>query len=317
MASLKDVGQTQMGKTGTVSLSEIGTKGASQGGVDGYDRTFVTAANDYKRVNPYMVDDTKAPDPIGISTPYSLADWDSYSQWDETLARPSSFNCTNITTTGANNSQATFSFNIDAAFTDFDIEVDSDITYTVHVKECGASISNCVDGFGDPIDPSSSPTDTTRQDTSTIATGLLNDGKWFIAGIYVEWDDESVGGFTRISEAGYTASLSNGSGIDDSGTGEEYIRFFTPDWICTLTSNQKTTSTDACFACCGCCPETSYRDGGTTTTGTTYYTTNACTTVISSTFKWIAFASGDSGPAYALTNGEINGTTDACSGCFC
>jgi len=322
VASLYNVGN-QMGKTGTIKLSEIGTKGASQSGTNGYNRTFVTAANDYKRVNPYAVAGGlgagDAPDPIGITTPYRLSDWDAYDQWDATAARPSSFNCTNITTTGTNSSQATFSFNIDSAFTDFDTNgVDADITYTVHIRQCGASIGNCVDGFGDPLDPSASPTDTITSDTSPATSGLLNDGTWFIAGLYVQWDDESVANYTRISEAGYTASLSNGSGITDSGTAEEYIRFFTPDWICTLTTNQKTTTSDPCDACCGCCGETSYRDNASATaTGTNYYTTSACTTLISSAYQWISFTSGDSGPAYALNNGQITGTTDNCSGCFC
>lgn len=320
VASLNDIG-FQMGKTGTIKLSEIGTKGASQGGTNGYNRTFVTAANDYKRVNPYAVAGGlgagDAPDPIGITTPYRLSDWDAYDQWDATAARPSSFNCTNITTTGANSSQATFSFNIDSAFTDFNTNgVNVDITYTVHIRQCGASIGNCVDGFGDPLDPSASPTDTINSDTSPASSGFLNDGTWFIAGLYVQWDDESVANYTRISEAGYTASLSNGSGITDSGTAEEYIRFFTPDWFCTLDSlgtsttnnqdsdtNRDETTDSRCEACYNYNQVgnrvTRYRGTSTDTIGDAQmnlYTDNGCTTEDTST-QWY---SPDGSTAYQL-----------------
>ena len=81
-----------LGKTGTISLKEIYATGSTgpQGldgstGYYGYDRIFTAAADDYKRVNPFEVEDGNAPDPaLFPPSPisYNLAPWDGYTQWD-------------------------------------------------------------------------------------------------------------------------------------------------------------------------------------------------------------------------------------------
>tara|TARA_R110000824_G_scaffold159079_2_gene333292 strand:- start:1190 stop:2131 length:942 start_codon:yes stop_codon:yes gene_type:complete len=92
----------QLGKTGTVKLTELNTKDSGQseeaGGVDGYRRNY-DDGNDYLRVNPFAVQQGTAPDPDSNTAPFNLLEWNGYSQWDDALARGTNFDITSRTDT--------------------------------------------------------------------------------------------------------------------------------------------------------------------------------------------------------------------------
>jgi hypothetical protein len=72
MASLNNVGQTQLGRSGAVSLDALAE--------DGYTRT--QAVSGYRRVSPFQVELGRAEDPDTWAAPHSLDDWNGYTQND-------------------------------------------------------------------------------------------------------------------------------------------------------------------------------------------------------------------------------------------
>ena len=262
---LKNIGTTQMGKSGTVKLSEIGRIGSSQSGNDGYDRTYVNAANDYKRMNPFEIANGKAPAPTGSggglpSPPYKLSNWgpsgasgEAYTQRmsSKDYAKPSDVDITDIVTpTAADNASFELSFTIPAGFTDFDTQgVDTDIFNRVYARICsdqgdGGSVGNagatgCSDiADEDPVDDINGGR-TKNLDSSPITVEALTQNTWYAIACRIEWDDTGVqtSNFTNVSDMGTVKSSQTETCCNVTpDTGANRIFFKTPVWVCTLDS---------------------------------------------------------------------------------
>ena len=263
---LKNIGTTQMGKSGTVKLSEIGRIGSSQSGNDGYDRTYVNAANDYKRMNPFEIANGKAPAPTGSggglpSPPYKLSNWgpsgasgEAYTQRmsSKDYAKPSDVDITDIVTpTAADNASFELSFTIPAGFTDFDTQgVDTDIFNRVYARICsdqgdGGSVGDagstgCSDvADEDPVDDINGGT-TQNLDSSPITVTSLTQNTWYAIACRIEWDDtgvQSIGSFTNVSDMGTVKSSQTETCCNVTpDTGANRIFFKTPVWVCQVDS---------------------------------------------------------------------------------
>jgi len=348
VASLSGSGFVHLGKTGTVSLKEIFITASGQitgspttAGWHGYTRIYNTPASHYKRINPWEVGANNAPHPTGSYPPYNLSEWDNYVQWDETQAATDGFDITSLPVpSSATTATATFAWNTgDNAFDEFDSVNDAAVTYTVYYRQCanqddpGTNFGPCVDSFGDEIEVEWAPqsgswTAGISNDTSPATINSLNEDKWHVGALVVQWNDEDQGSsFPRQTSPSDTASLTiTNTSIARGfpGVGQlpndpyEYILFKTAQFVCDTATVSIAASGGSpsawCNACCNT-PSSYYRDGPNLTNGTCYYTDSGCTTT--ATGAYIANGGGPSGNAYPLSAGCISGGSNSCSGCLC
>lgn len=268
--SLLDLGKTQMGKTGSISLTEIHITASTQtdkgiNSFDGYDRRYANVNNDYKRVNPYMVNEGigYARDPVPPPTaPFKLSDWSNYEQWredDPPIVSTRSFDLTGrFSPEYTDDASVRFAFNTtDAAKSDFDTNgINEDIAFAIYIHECTNQSAwpdgGCLDGVReDPEvdwDPDSGDwTNSGESDTSPITITNLNHDSWHIASLVVIWNDSGESTFPdRVSDPGLTSSLTIGDESptaasiafgfprpqNNPGYAYEHIIFKTAEFVC-------------------------------------------------------------------------------------
>jgi len=168
----------------------------------------------------------------------------------------------------------------------------SNVQQQLYIKTCtGTTFPTDCEGE----DPFAGSQQSTGDGASLSATGL-SANTWYIGSVRMQWRDENNSSYTQTG-LGYDSVSSPSNGGTDDGRAIIFKTDTAP--VCTLTSLQYDGgSNDPCDACCGCCPDSDYRDTTTVTPGTTKLWTNSgCTTAVSSQ-NWVSFTSGDGGPAY-------------------
>ena len=188
MANLLNIGQTQLGKTGTVKLTELAITGSGQTAqTHGFDRVYTTAATDYKRVNPFEVSASDAPNPTTETAPYNLSDWEGYGQWNSAQAASEDFDCTAFTDT-----TATFSWTTASGY-----ETDTaSLVQVLYVDECTDALT-CADAQAS----SSTTSDVFNLGDviTTTATGLT-ENTYYVATVVTLWDELGTGFSKRHSD---------------------------------------------------------------------------------------------------------------------
>lgn len=221
MVDLTNVGNTQLGKSGAVNLTELNSSDAET-------RVFTTYG--YLRVNRFEIADGDAPTPSG-SAPHNLSDWEGYVQWTASRATGANLDCT-----GKDWDHLNFSWTRPTDYTSFpQAEVRQQLW-------CVACSPNTQAGCEDD-DPLSGTAYATTDGTSGGTGNVLNHLTWYLCAVYMDWDDDGDAGWERQSN-GYApdATLSNGA-VDNV------------DSIIVRTNNT-TTTTPACTPtgqpCTGC-----------------------------------------------------------------
>ena len=304
-ASLITIGQTHLGKSGNVTLSELNTSDATT-------RVFSNASTDYKRVNSNEVARGQAPAPDGnTSNSYgadnSLAKWNGYSQWtpsDEIGSIDVSKSCSS----GPSACVATFSITRPIGYTDFN---QPSVQQQLYVLLCtdqstGAQCNNA----GEDDDPFDGSSYTPGDGTTLYATGLL-ENKWYIAGVRMQWNDETTPGSWIRTGSAYDASgsVSTPNAYDgtlglvfqmpaapvcngnDCGLGNS--RFNACDDFCNPSTNSQAYQ----------------KNNGSLSAGDTVYS-SGCTSNLTG---YIAFGGGG-GNSYSISSGVIDNNAQEC---FC
>ena len=250
VASLSDAGHTQLGKSGTVKLTELNTSNAT---------TRVYATYGYKRVNSNEIARDDAPEPDGTTTgsvgpDNSLAKWDGYVQWsagDEhgTNLDNTDKSCTTITSGfsggGSDKCQATFSVTLPAGYSGSLVDGHFDnpkVGQALWIMECPQSTQDADDAEDcslngwTSIDNWNNARPTTAAlvaagasryeigDDATFTTGTnqLDAETWYTAIVRFRWDDEDN---TQSNfDTDYTQLSEPYSTVKGSHTGEELIR---------------------------------------------------------------------------------------------
>ena len=260
-ASLINIGQTQLGKSGNVKLSELNTTHAE---------TRVYGTYGYKRVNnnEEATDDCPAQGDAqstsaGTGAANSLAKWIGYAQW-ETGAHPGTseypnqglnFNLTaKDAGASATDGTAAFSWSLPAGYAGFPSTL---VTQELWVRPCTAAApaqddaTDCEDDSPFVAAPVSRRYALT--DGTTAAANLLTENTWYVAGVRMAWNDENDSGGTYTQTgAGYQIHGTLAYGGTDYGD-EQAIVFQSDDFIpCTSIDvglSDTTSTVGACNAC--------------------------------------------------------------------
>ena len=210
-ASLKNAGQTQLGKSGTVSLKEIFATGSGQTltgttGYYGYDRIYDDGGtNEYKQINPFEVEGNSAPDPATwtAASGYSLVEWDAYVQWNSSEANSSNFDLT-----AYDYDSATFSWSLPAGYS----RNTGELRQYLFVDTCVSDLA-CADqdATADGVGGDSNGAYIDDQ-TSYEQTGL-NPNQRYVCTIVTLWDERGTGTNERVSDsADKKSTLTYGTG---------------------------------------------------------------------------------------------------------
>ena len=309
--SLANVGQTQLGKSGDVKLSELN---GNSGDSDATTRIYGTGGGQwpYKRVNSGEVARNEAPDPAatGVGT---LSDWmhpstkNPYSQWIPSDEVGTNMNVTTKICAAASSCRAIFSFDKPNGYDDFH---EYSVRQQLFIKLCSDqnTTSQCQDSESEEDDPLTgtayNPGDGTSIDTGYVST--LQEKKWYIGTVRMQWNDESTPGSYIRDGAGYTA-IAQGSMSSLVFNKVDAVVFYMPAAPVCI-PNTCGLGSDRATACdrLGFTLDTVYRDatGGLTHSVTVYQ--SGCGSVISSNF--IAF----SGYSYPISGGNIDNNPQEC-----
>ena len=301
--SLANVGQVQLGRTGSVKLSELNSSDATT-------RVYTTGTdNDLKRVNSNEVarDEAPAPAPSGTGV---LSDWmssggNAYSQWipsDEIGSIDVSKSCSS----GPSACVATFSITRPAGYTDFN---QASVRQQLYVLLCTdqSSGAQCNNG-GEDDDPFDGSSYTPGDGTTLTATGLL-ENKWYIAGVRMQWNDEATPGSWIRTGAAYDASGSVSTPNAYDGTlGLVFQMPLAP--VCNGNDcglgNSRLNACDD-LASPGTDSQAYQTNNGSLSVGDTVYS-SGCTSELTG---YIAFGGG-SGYSYSLSSGVIQNDAQEC-----
>lgn len=338
----------------TIKLSKFNS-------TDAKTRTYNLGTDVYNRVNGNEIGVGKAPSPAA-GTPANLSDWGNsslaqYDQWnfDQTATREdtgSNLNILSDTGFSVADCKPTASFSWDNTYyaSNFDAAA---VRHNIYVRLCvssgiftncgsgGSGGSNC--GTDCRENPDMNPFDSTaealNQDTTTFklqtsGAATLEDNKYYVVGVEMDWADQTAGTFRQRSEVDpkalpltYTFGPPQTRSAD-LGDGEGYgIVFKFPESpSCTgATIRSSSNTSDFCVACNNTPNVTRYHDGGSGgdfTNGTTWYhaVDSGCsaycdpTTVMGNGF---IVDPTDSGTAYTMSVGVIDDTNPGdCSTCF-
>lgn len=222
-ASLRNVGATQLNKSGNVKLSELNSSDAET-------RVFTTYG--YLRVNSFEMADGDAPTPAaqpGAGGNAQLSDWDGYLQWDAARAAGNTLDCTALDWDSAN-----FSWVKPSNYDDFP---SAEVRQQLWCKQCATqSLAGC-----EADDPLNGSAFATTDGSTGVASGLTH-LTWYTCAVVMNWDDDGDSGWERESDP-YGADSTPTNGFDDV------------DAIIIETENT-TTTTPACLGngepCTGC-----------------------------------------------------------------
>lgn len=237
-ASLKNVG-IFLGKSGTISLKEIYTKGSGQTltgntGYDGYDRIYTNASLHYKQINPFEVEANRAPNPVSGVGNYSLAEWDSYLGFVASDAASSNFDLTSI-----NYTSVTFNWQLPPGYN----RNPAELQQLLYVNVCSNPLT---------CDATVSPTnDVNLGDVSSHTISSLVPGTSYVAALKTLWDERGTNtNLVYSDEASLKSPLTNGS----VGLQPDQIYFSTqacPPNCIVVTSQGTLTNTNPAFTCLG------------------------------------------------------------------
>jgi len=323
-ASLINIGQTQLGKSGNVKLSELNTTHAE---------TRVYSTYGYKRVNNNEEADNDCPsdsdatsDSGSIGAANSLAKWIGYAQW-ETGAHPGTseypnqglnFNLTaKDAGASATDGTAEFSWSKPAGYAGFP---QGYVQQELWVRPCtGSSFpTDCEDDSPFVAAPVSRRYALT--DGTTAAANLLTENTWYVAGVRMAWNDENDSGGTYTQTgAGYQIHGTLAYGGTDYGD-EQAIVFQSDDFIPCIDIEvglSDTTSTvGACVACgnwnvSGNRTDVKVNHTGFATSKYLHDDSGTCVSGdrLSHEQKW---ASADGEVAYTLSSGFVTTTSYSC-----
>ena len=302
---LVSLGNTELGHSLPVKLTEVCTKDASQseeaGGSDGYRRNY-DDANDYLRVNPFAVQQGNAPDPdVSMSiAPFNLAEWNNYDQWNAVWARGTNFDITSRTDT-----TMTFAFTYAAGYT----RDTNSLNQRIYYKTC----TEC-DNDDDPRSGGSN-TDGPSDGSSYTLTGLSANTEYIFCIVTQHNQDGTGTGGTiqesELYEAKGTLTLagspSDGGGavtkIEDSDQGGQFLNATTLR-ACLQQSNVGLgSSSDEEGDTCGNVGSSTVYARLVPSVGRKVYSNSTCTTPITS--GYIAFTdSGQGGPHVRSLDGS-------------
>lgn len=295
--SLLTVGQTHLGKSGDVKLSELNSSDAT---------TRVYASYGYKRVNSNEVARGEAPSPAASGTG-TLTDWmsgggNAYQQWipsDEV----GSFDVSKSCSAGASSCVATFTVARPAGYANFNQpSVQQQLYVLLCTDQNTTSQCNNAGEDDDPFDGSSY----TPGDGTTLTAGSLLENKWYIAGVRMQWNDEATPGSWIRTGDNYTP---NSAGTPNAYNGTLGLIFQMPAApICN--GNQCGLGNSRENACDNMNSSQAYQtnNSGLAVNDTVY--SSGCSSYLSG---YIAFGEGD-GNSYSLSSGVIQNNAQGCGG---
>jgi len=256
-ASLKNAGQTQLGKVGTVSLKEIFATGSGQTltgttGYYGYDRIYDDGGtNEYKQINPFEVQGNSAPDPATwtAASGYSLVEWDAYIQWNSSEAKSSNFDLT-----AYDYDSATFSWSLPAGYS----RNTGELRQYLFVDTCVSALA-CADqdATADGVGGDSNGAYIDDQ-TSYEQTGL-NPNQRYVCTIVTLWDERGTGTSERVSDSASTKTTLT------LGTKNTYDHIYFQTSSCPTCSSLGSINYDtSTYVSCGGFTSTVYTNSGDT-----------------------------------------------------
>jgi hypothetical protein len=297
-----------LGRTGSVKLSELNSSDATT-------RVYTTGTdNDLKRVNSNEVARSNAPSPAASGTG-TLTDWmdgsgNGYTQWTAADETGSNMNLTTKTCQSPTSCKAIFSFDRPVGYTNFH---QGSVQQQFFIKQCHdqATTSQC-DG------PSSGEEDNPLNGTMYIAgdgTSLdsgyhsnLQENKWYIGTVRMQWNDEVTPGSYIRDGANYTA-IAQGSMSNSGYNKVDAIVFQMPAAPvcngndCGLGNSRINACDDLAFGS----SQAYQTNNGSLSVGDTVYS-SGCTSNLTG---YIAFGGG-SGYSYSLSSGVIQNDAQEC-----
>ena len=292
-ASLVNIGQTQLGKSGDVKLSELNS-------ADAESRVYATYG--YKRVNNNEEADNDCPSQADaasstVGADNSLAKWIGYAQW-ETSNQPSTseypnagsnFNLTAKDAGSAENAgTANFSWTKPSGYANFP---QGYVNQELWVRACTGSSFPTDCENDDPFAGNINKERVAMGDGTTGQVTDLRENHYYVAGVRMLWNDEndSAGTYTQTG-AGYRIAGSLAHSGTDYGNGAAIV-FQAADFIpcvendCGLGSDRGT----ACLRAGSNADHAYLLGGGGLSQGYTIYQ-SGCSSVITDDF--IAYEEG-------------------------
>lgn len=333
-----DVG-TQLGKGGTVKLSELNT-------TDSRSRQW-SNADHYKRVNSNEIANGHAPAPAA-GTPTSMSLWDGYEQFNDLSDRGS-----NMDIGALDHDGVTFTWTLPSGYANFagngTANSMSDVVQELWLKDCAdqaATETHAQNGCEDD-NPFAGTLSGSTDGTSIAADGLTEE-RWYIGSVRMKWNDRNNTGGTYYHtggdpgpDYGYLAVASPAGANTERDTvapGYDAIIFKTTAApVCNPISIGVSTvsgtpssggSNGGCLACCDHAdsPIPAEIDQGGLTSGAILYQDGTDCSAVGQRLHYggtnYAWASSNGDTAWQVSNSVLTGTTFNCQGsdhedCFC